>query len=126
MNRNNFLPHVALAVILILVAAFAGQLRRWQGYEWKSHVRIFPSASKRAFLKDEQVGRADTNASAMPEVLVRFKPGVSEETIREITTRFHDQVEDEIEAVPGLDAIDDLDDANVDAVVAKYSSLPEV
>src|SRR5438552_5867784 len=62
----------------------------------------------------------------MPEVLVRLKPGVSEETIREITTRFHDQVEDEIEAVPGLDAIDDLDDANVDAVVAKYSSLPEV
>ena len=126
MNRNNFLPHIALAVVLILVAAFAGQLRRWQRYEWKSHVRIFPGASKRAFMKDEQIGRADTHAVAMPEVLVRFKPGVSEETIQEITARFHDQVEDEIEAVPGLDAIDDLDDANADDVVAQYRALPEV
>ncbi|HEY6118590.1 MAG TPA: S8 family peptidase [Pyrinomonadaceae bacterium] len=126
MNRNNFLPHIALAVILILVAAFAGQLRRWQTYEWKSHVRIFPGASKRAFLKDEQVGRSDTNVSSPPEILVRFKPGVSEETIRAITARFHDQVEDEIEAVPGLDAIDDLDDADVDQLVAQYSALPEV
>jgi len=25
MNRNNFLPHVALALVIILIAAFAGK-----------------------------------------------------------------------------------------------------
>src|SRR5689334_156795 len=118
MNRNNFLPHVALAVILILIAAFAGQLRRWQQSDWKSRVRMFPGESKRPFLKDQEMGRSDSSPLAVPEVLVKFKPGVSEETIQAITSRFHDEVEDEIEAVPGLDAIDDLDDANPEDVAA--------
>ena len=34
MNRNNFLPHLAIALVLIFVAAFAGQLRKWQK-DWK-------------------------------------------------------------------------------------------
>src|SRR6267142_510974 len=119
MNRNNFLPHIALAVVFILVAAFAGQLRKWQKNEWKSHVRIFPAASKRhVFTTDKEMPRYETNSLAMPEVLVKFKPWVSEETIRRITARLNDQVEDEIEAVPGLDAIDDLDNADVSEVVA--------
>ncbi len=126
MNRNNFLPHVALAVVLILIAAFVGQLRKWQT-EWKGHVRIFPGAVKRqVVIKDEQMPRLETSGIPRPEVLVKFKAGVSEDTIARITARFHDQVEDEIEAVPGLDAIDDLDNADADAVAAKYSTLPEV
>ena len=36
MNRNNFLIHLALAIVLILIAAFAGQLNRWRK-EWKTH-----------------------------------------------------------------------------------------
>jgi thermitase len=125
MNRNNFLPHIALAVVLILVAAFAGQLRKWQKHDWKSRVRVFPGASKRhVFTKD--MPRYETNSLAVPEVLVKFKAGVSEETIRRITARLNDEVEDEIEAVPGLDAIDDLDNADASEVVAEYAALPEV
>src|ERR1700732_2189325 len=36
MNRNNFLPHVALALVVILIAAFAGQVRNWRK-DWHSH-----------------------------------------------------------------------------------------
>ena len=42
MNRNNIFIHIALAIVLILVAAFAGQLSRWRK-QWKSHVRIVPT-----------------------------------------------------------------------------------
>jgi subtilisin family serine protease len=38
----------------------------------------------------------------------------------------NDQVEDEIEAVPGLDAIDDLDDVDAETVASEYRKLPEV
>jgi subtilisin family serine protease len=126
MNRNNFLPHVALALVLILVAAFAGQLRRWQK-QWRSSVRIMPAASKSrdAWNRDEIV-RDDAGSFSEPEVLVRFRSGISEATIRKITAHLHDQVEDEIESVPGLEVINDLDDADAEAVVAEYRALPEV
>jgi subtilisin family serine protease len=125
MNRNNFLPHIALALVLILVAAFAGQLRRWQK-EWKGRVRVFPAASKRAFvLKDEGMTRNGPLPATLPEVLVKFKPGVDQDTIQRLTERLNDQVEDQIEAVPGLEAIDDLDNADPATVVAEYTSMTE-
>ena len=126
MNRNNFLPHVALALVLILVAAFAGQLRRWQK-QWRSSVRIMPASSKsrEAWNRDE-IDPDDGASFSEPEVLVRFRSGVSEATIRRITEDLHDQVADEIETVPGLEVIDDLDDADAEAVAAEYRALPEV
>jgi len=45
MNRNKFILQVALAVFLILMAAFAGQLRKLQK-QWRSAVRIMPPASE--------------------------------------------------------------------------------
>jgi thermitase len=124
MNRNNFLPHVALALILVLVAAFAGQLRKWQ---WKRAVRIMPGADKRHdAINNAELASDEPNEFAPPEVLVRFKPGVSAETIKRITSGLHDRVEDEIESVPGLEAIDDLDNADAEAVAAAYRGLPEV
>jgi len=126
MNRNNFLPHVALALVLILVAAFAGQLRRWQ-MQMKHRVRIFPAAEKRrAPINNIDAAPYETREASAPEVMVKFKPGVSEETIERITQGFNDRVEDRIEAVPGLDAIDDLDDAPAESVAAQYRALPEV
>jgi thermitase len=124
MNRNNFLPHIALALVLILVAAFAGQLRRWQK-QWKSQVRIIPAEKKQPATIDE-IALTDTEHLGRPEILVRFKPGVSAETIDRITSQLHDRVEDRIENAPGLDAIDDLDDENAAELVAQYSKLPEV
>ena len=126
MNRNNFLPHVALALVLILVAAFAGQLRKWQ-MQMKHRVRIFPAAEKRrAPINNIDAAPFEARANEAPEVMVKFKPGVSEAAIQRITEGLHDRVEDEIEAVPGLDAIDDLDDASAESVAAQYRALPEV
>jgi subtilisin family serine protease len=124
MNRNNFLIHLALAVVLILVAAFAGQLNRWRK-QWKP-MRVVPTAEKKRASTAEEIAVAEARILSRPEVLVKFKPGVSRETIDELTARFNDRVEDSIESDPGLESIDDLDDANADATAAKYSTLPEV
>src|SRR6188474_2160672 len=123
MNRNNFLIHLALAVVLILVAAFAGQLNRWRK-QWKP-MRVVPTAEKKRASTSEEIAVAEARILSRPEVLVKFKPGVSRETIDELTARFNDRVEDSIESDPGLESIDDLDDANADATAAKYSTLPE-
>ncbi len=126
MNRNNFLPHVALALVLILVAAFAGQLTRWRK-EWKSRVRIMPAAEKsRTATTTEEIALADTQNFGRPEVLVKFKSGVSSESIEILTSRLNDRIEDRIENAPGWESIDDLDDADAADIVAQYSQLPEV
>src|SRR5215217_5081494 len=124
MNRNNIFIHIALAFVLILVAAFAGQLNRWQK-EWKTHVRIVPVEKKRPTTTAE-IALNETRHLGRPEVLVKFRSGVSQATIESITSRFNDRVEDRIENAAGWESIDDLDDAEPAAVVAKYSSLPEV
>src|SRR5215212_2921546 len=125
MNRNNFLIHLALAIVLILVAAFAGQLNRWRK-QWKSHVRIVHVGEKKRASTADEIALAEGRDFGRPEVLVKFKTGVSFATIEELTTRFHDRVEDRIENAPGWDSIDDLDNADAAEVVAQYSALPEV
>ena len=124
MNRNNFLIHLALAIVLVLIAAFAGQLNRWR-HEWKHRVHIMPMAEKKRASTAEEIALAE-NHSDRAELLVKFKSGTSAEAIDKIMDQFHDRVEDRIESDPGLEAIDDLDDADVAATVAKYNTLPEV
>ena len=125
MNRNNFFIHLALAFVLILVAAFAGQLNRWQK-QWKAQVRIVPATDKKRTMTVTDIALNEARPSGRPEVLVKFRSGVSQETIENITARFHDRVEDRIESDPGLESIDDLDNADANALAAKYSTLPEV
>jgi subtilisin family serine protease len=125
MNRNNFLIHLALAIVLILIAAFAGQLNRWRK-DWKSRVGMFPVAQKKRAATPADMALAESRIPGRPEVLVKFKSGVSEQTIEDLTTRFHDRVEDRIENAPGWESIDDLDDADADRTVAQYLALPEV
>jgi subtilisin family serine protease len=125
MNRNNIFIHIALALVLILVAAFAGQLNRWRK-QWKSQVRIVPTAEKKHATSSEEVALSETRNFGRPEVLVKFRSGVSLESIETITARMNDRIEDRIENVAGWTAIDDLDNADADAIVAKYTSLPEV
>ena len=83
MNRNNFLPHVALALVLILVAAFAGQLRSWQ-MQWKKRgVGIFPGAEKRHVpINNIEAAPYESRDFGAPEVLVKFRQDVSRETIQ--------------------------------------------
>lgn len=124
MNRNNIFIHLALAIVLILVAAFAGQLNRWRK-QWKGHVGVVPTAEKKQPASTEDIALSESRPGR-PEILVKFKPGVSLETIQRLTAQFHDSVEDRIESVPGLDAIDDLDNADPATLVSQYSKLPEV
>jgi thermitase len=125
MNRNNFFLHLALALVLILVAAFAGQLSRWRK-QWKSHVRIVPAEEKKRATTAEEIALAETRNFGRPEVLVKFRSGVTRETIELLTSRLHDRIEDRIENAPGWESIDDLDNADAAELVAQYSRLPEV
>jgi subtilisin family serine protease len=120
MNRNNFLPHAALALVLVLVAAFAGQVRNWQ-----KHARI-----SRRVLVTQPVNIQTQPAAPQPlkhaEVFVRFRAGVSEDRIQDLAARLNDTIEDETEAVAGLSLIEDEDGKDATAVVSEYSALPEV
>jgi subtilisin family serine protease len=124
MDRNKFILQVALAIFLVLLAALAGQLRKVQK-EWRSAVRIMPGPSEPSVVFDpNQID--ERREHSVPEVLVRFRSGVSAETIFRITTQLNDQVEDQIETVTGLMAIDDLDNLDAESIAAEYRALPEV
>jgi subtilisin family serine protease len=125
MNRNNIFIHIALALVLILVAAFAGQLSRWRK-QLKANVQIVPAAEKKQPTSAEEIALSETRSFGRPEVLVRFKSGVSRSAIESLTSRFNDRVEDSIENVAGLESIDDLDNADASTVAAQYRALPEV
>lgn len=125
MNRNNFLIHLALAVVLILIAAFAGQLNRWRK-QWKSHVRIIPAAEKKRATTSTDIALAESRLKGQAEILVKFKPGVSQAAIDALTSRFNDRVEDRIENAPGWESIDDQDDIDPNLAVAQYLAQPEV
>ena len=125
MNRNNIFIHLALALVLILVAAFAGQLSRWRK-QWKSQVRIVPASEKKVATTSEEMALSEARNFGSPEVLVKFKAGVSRVAIEHLTSRRHDRIEDRIENAAGWEAIDDLDNADAAAIVAEYSQLPEV
>jgi thermitase len=125
MNRNNIFIHLALALVLVLVAAFAGQLSRWRK-QWPSHLGPIPATEKKRATTSEEIALTETRSFGRPEILVKFKHGVSQETIERLTAQHHDRVEDRIENVDGLDAIDDLDNVDAATLVNEYQQLPEV
>ena len=125
MNRNNIYIHLALALVLILVAAFAGQLSRWRK-NLKSHVGPLPTSEKKQPRSTDEIALSETHDFGPAEVLVKFKSGVSQERIEQLTTGFHDRVEDRIENAEGWEAIDDLDNADATTIVDQYLRLPEV
>jgi thermitase len=121
MNRQNFLGHLALALMLIVVAVFVGQVRRWDSKKGEA-------ATPRAVLVVEREQKTPDMSYELgePEVLVRFREGVSEDRIEEIVSGLTDRVEDRIEGVGGLVSVDSLDNEHAAQVVADYRSLPEV
>jgi subtilisin family serine protease len=123
MNRQNFLGHLALALTLIMVAAFVGQVMRWKDRRPERVVL----KERRAVVPPQAIPADERRAAnTEPEVLVRFRSDVSAERVRALTSRLNDRVEDEIEAVDGLYAVDDLDQAGAASVAAQYGRLPEV
>src|SRR5436853_2466713 len=129
MNLKNFLGHLALALTLILLAAVAGQIRRWYNETLFTtparHDFDYDRAYSRIHSDDAENGVAFSESSKA-EVWVRFRSGTTLSTIKDIAFRRHDRVEDEIEAVDGLTLIEDEDGLDADTVVSEYSSLPDV
>ena len=125
MNRNNFLPHVALALVIILIAAFAGQVRQWRKHRHGHGTVVFSRLESRAYPQ-----RADTGGERQrpkkAEVFVHFKTGTSTETIQSLITRFQDRIEDRVECENGLELIEDEQGESVAGVIADYKDLPQV
>lgn len=124
MNRQNFLGHLALALTLVLVAAFAGQVRHWQ-HDWQGHPH-----NQRFVLGGEPHVHTHDGISSAPEqehaeVLVRFRAGTSLEQVRTLAAHLNDRVEDEIESVDGLAVIEDEDGLSAQAVADQYSKLTD-
>ncbi len=118
MNRNNIWIHVTLAVVMIAFAAVLGQLGRWRA---ALSVTAKPKINTVRINGDDPIVK-----SGVPEVLVRFKPGVELDRIRAIASANNDKLSDEIESVGGLTSIDDLDNADAAAVAAQYASMSDV
>ncbi|MBP7415109.1 MAG: S8 family serine peptidase [Pyrinomonadaceae bacterium] len=117
MNRNNIWIHIGIAVVLITMAAVLGQIGRWKE---SLHDRSDAVQKRVETIKADQIG-----ANTAPEVLVRFKPGVSLSQIRSIATANHDALTDEIESVSGLAVIDDLDNADAQTVANQYAAMSD-
>jgi thermitase len=117
MNRQNFPKHLLLAVTIIMLAAMAGQIRRWQR-DWQ------PRRSRAVLTTTQPAARVSRPRAS--EVIVRFRQGTALERIRAIALRQNDRIEDRIESVNGLFVIEDEDGRDVDAVVNEYRALPDV
>jgi thermitase len=126
MNRRNYTLHFALAGALVVLAAAAGRIERWDGSRAPRYNVVVKETTPQAAPAAYPPPVLGDGEEREAEVLVRFKPGVSEERMEEIAASLNDRVEDEIESVEGLAAIDDLDDRQAEQVAAEYASLPEV
>jgi subtilisin family serine protease len=126
MSRNKYILYITLVLGIVLVVAFAVQVKKLQK-QVRSAVRIIPTEPKsRGGVDQNGLETSTANSRLRPDVLVKFRAGVSEDTITQITARFNDQVQDEIEAVPGLTTIHDPDSTDAGTLAAQYQSLPEV
>lgn len=121
MNRDNFWIHFGLAVTLISFAAVLGKIDRMA-----SSLRANRHSTVERPLPTTKQSQPPRDISSPPEILVRFKPNTTLDKIREIALQNNDRVEDEIEAVSGLVVIDDLDNADAEAVAKQYAAFGNV
>jgi len=120
MNRNNIWIHITIAAVVVTMAAILGQINRWEGSLRVNEVDV---ENDSASLK--RVRQVSETHDSAPEVLVKFRRGVSLDRIREIAAANNDRLDDEIESVNGLVALDDLDDAAAASVAAQYRSMSD-
>ena len=126
MGRNKYILYIALVLVMIFALAFLSQVKKLQR-QVTSSVRIIPAEPKsREGVAQNELDQNAATYRGRPELLVKFRAGVSADAISQITARFNDQVQDEIEAVPGLTAIHDPDNADAAALANQYRALPEV
>lgn len=116
MNRENFWIHFCIAVVIISFAAVLGQIGRLRSM-------IKPTETAKSTSRPVSVPRPVNERE--PEVLVKFKPNVTLAEIRKIAAKNNDAVEDNIEMVKGLVAIDDLDNKDVGKVAEQYGQMKD-
>ncbi len=122
MNRNNIWIHVGIAVVLITFAGILGQIERW-----KTGLRQTPpTVAHRPETPPKVVSDSIQVRGDMPEVLVRFKPGVKLSDVRSLASKNNDSLWDEIESVKGLTVIDDLDNADAEEVARQYAAMTDL
>ena len=119
MNRGNFWVRLTIVAIVVTFAAVIGQIERL-----RSSLRV--SVQETPSIEHPPKKPKRPKLETVPEVLVRFKSGVSLDAIRQIASRYNDRVEDEIESVNGLTFIDDLDDADPSTVAEQYAAMSDL
>jgi subtilisin family serine protease len=125
-NRHKYILYIAPVLLIVLVAVFANQVRRLQK-QVRSSIRVISGESKSGDgSAQDPLDRDTASSKGQPEVLVKFREGISQDVIAQLASRFNDRLQDEIEAVPGLTAVDDADNADASTVAAQYQALPEV
>ncbi len=125
MNRQNIWVHITIAAVIISFAAVLGQLEHM-----RSDLKFIGKSEQRAASKPVVRTAKPVVESRMttgePEVLVKFRPDVTSAQIERIAAKNNDRVEDSIEAVKNLTAIDDLDDADAETVANQYSAMSDL
>lgn len=126
MNRNNIWVHLGIALVIIAIAGMIGQVKNWQTTSVsEKQVRTIGigtgSGSGSGTPIDVRLAE-----EGRPEILVKFRPEVSLERIKEIAAGNNDRVEDEIEIVQGLVSIDDLDNADAEKLAAQYQEMKDL
>jgi subtilisin family serine protease len=122
MNRQTFGFHLGLAVILVVAAALAGQVKRWQENPLISEDRLDAKAVKPA-KSAKQIVVTRPSEDSEPEALVKFRSDLSISEIKRIVAKNNDTVEDAIETVNNLVSIDDLDGLSAEEVARQYAGL---
>jgi subtilisin family serine protease len=126
MNRQNFFGHLALALAVVILAAFVGQMRRMERSH-DSHNK-FEARTVTVITRDYGEDRTGDYRSEQgdAEVIVRFRPGTSLQRINRITQGLNDRLLDRFEFINGQAVIADEDGLSPETVAAEYRSLPEV
>lgn len=101
------------------MAAVWGQIRRWQ-------TKVADVSDNPVKTAPKPVAPKRSAGEKEPEVLVKFRPGVSLADIKKIAEKNNDRIEDEIESVKGLVAIDDLDNADAQKVSEQYAAMSDL
>ena len=128
MNRQNFFGHLALAVAVVILAAFIGQMRRME----RSHAtfglrdRVHTMHNDSDHKHDSDAADSDAAHAEDAEVIVRFRSGTSPATINRITDGLNDRLLDRFEFINNQAVIADEDGLSPETVAAEYRGLPEV
>ena len=122
MNRNNIWIHISIAVVVITLAAVLGQIRLWENSLRASKTN--PDNARKTTAPAPPAPKRARNSE--PEVLVHFKPGVSVSDIKRIAAGKNDLLSDEFEFVRGWVEIDDLDNADPEAIARQYSGMADL